>query len=144
MSETPITDARMPDQVYKRTMYDHIQVIEHELELERLRLAACGVVALADTDDSEIKAREMLPEYRSAALSDVERRVDECIKLREQLAYITKQRDALAEALEWYAEKVKDCRKITREGDDARVKLAQDYGNLAEQALAAVKGGSYE
>jgi hypothetical protein len=36
MSETPrtdaaITDARMPDQVYKRTMYDHIQVIEREL-----------------------------------------------------------------------------------------------------------------
>ena len=26
-----ITDARMPDQVYKRTMPDHIQLIEREL-----------------------------------------------------------------------------------------------------------------
>jgi hypothetical protein len=64
--------------------------------------------------------------------------------IEHELAEARKQRDTLAEALEWYAEKVKDCRKITREGDDARVKLAQDCGNLAEQALAAVKGGSYE
>jgi len=26
-----ITDARMPDQAHKRTMYEHIQVIEREL-----------------------------------------------------------------------------------------------------------------
>ena len=63
-----------------------------ELETERIRLAACGVVAMADTKESRTKAREMLPEYRSASLSDVERRVDECIELREQ-------RDKLAEAL---------------------------------------------
>ena len=56
-----------------------------ELETERIRLAACGVVAMADTKESRTKAREMLPEYRSASLSDVERRVDECIELREKL-----------------------------------------------------------
>ena len=31
MNDTPRTDAQMPDQVYKRSMYDHIQVLEREL-----------------------------------------------------------------------------------------------------------------
>lgn len=53
-----------------------------ELECERMRLAACGVVALADTPESATKARDMLPEYRSASCDDVARRVDECMKLR--------------------------------------------------------------
>lgn len=55
-----------------------------ELETERMRLAACGVVALADTPESAAKARQMAPEYRSASLDDVERRVDECIRLRDE------------------------------------------------------------
>jgi hypothetical protein len=62
-----------------------------ELERERMRLAACGVVALADTPDSAKHARQMHPDYESAACQDVARRVDECISLRTQ-------RDALLEA----------------------------------------------
>jgi hypothetical protein len=57
-----------------------------ELETERNRLAACGVIALADTPQSAAEARKMHPDYRSASLSDVERRVDECIRLRAELA----------------------------------------------------------
>lgn len=35
-SDTPRTDALMPDQVYKRTMYEHILVMEsHARQLER-------------------------------------------------------------------------------------------------------------
>jgi hypothetical protein len=35
-SDTPRTDALMPDQWYKRTMYDHIEVMEtHARQLER-------------------------------------------------------------------------------------------------------------
>jgi len=35
-SDTPRTDALMPDQVHKRTMYEHILVIEaHARQLER-------------------------------------------------------------------------------------------------------------
>ena len=71
---------------------EQLKETREELETERIRLAVCGVVAMADTKKTRTKAREMLPEYRSASLSDVERRVDECIKLREQ-------RDRLAEAL---------------------------------------------
>ena len=62
------------------------------LERERMRLVACGVVALADTPDSAKHARQMHPDYESASCQDVARRVDECISLRAQ-------RDALLEAL---------------------------------------------
>lgn len=55
-----------------------------ELERERIRLAACGVVALSDTPDSAAKARQMLPEYESASCDDVKRRVDECMSLRAE------------------------------------------------------------
>ena len=60
-----------------------------DLERERMRLAACGVVAMADTPESAAKAREMRDEYRSASCDDVARRVDECMTLRAE-------RDALA------------------------------------------------
>jgi len=60
---------------------------EARAEVERLRMqvVACGVVALADTPDSAIEARKMHPDYRSDSLSDVERRVDECIRLRAEV-----------------------------------------------------------
>jgi len=56
--------------------------VKADLETERMRLVACGVVALCDTPSSAKSAREMHQDYRSASLSDVERRVDECIQLR--------------------------------------------------------------
>lgn len=59
-----------------------IHRLNAELERERMRLAACGVVALADTPDSATAAREMNAEYRSASCDDVARRVDECMRLR--------------------------------------------------------------
>jgi len=59
--------------------------LRNELEIERMRNVACGVVAMADTPDSAKQARDMHPDYMSAACSDVARRVDECIKLREQV-----------------------------------------------------------
>lgn len=56
-----------------------------ENERLRMQVVACGVVALADTPDSAIEARKMHPDYRSDSLSDVERRVDECIRLRAEV-----------------------------------------------------------
>ena len=72
--------------------------VKRELETERIRLAACGVVAMADTPESAARARDMLPEYESASCGDVARRVDECIQLRADLARVTKERDALLAA----------------------------------------------
>ena len=47
-----------------------IAELEAELERERVRVAACGVVAMANTRDSAREARQVLPEYRSALLCD--------------------------------------------------------------------------
>ena len=51
------------------------------LEREQMRLVACGVVAMANTPDTAAKARDILPEYRSASCDDVARIVDENMKL---------------------------------------------------------------
>ena len=61
-----------------------IAELEAELERERVRVAACGVVAMANTRDSAREARQVLPEYRSALLCDVERAVDREMAERER------------------------------------------------------------
>ena len=63
-----------------------VEALRAELERERMRLAACGVVALSDTPASAQRNRDMLPEYRSASCDDVARRVDECMALRATVA----------------------------------------------------------
>ncbi len=72
------------------------------VEVERLRMqvVACGVVALADTPDSAIEARKMHPDYRSDSLSDVERRVDECIRLRAEVERLREVAEQALEAME--------------------------------------------
>lgn len=74
------------------------------LETERMRLAACGVVALADTPESAKEARDMLPEYRSASLRDVERRVDECMRLRDALEACLEDSEELLAERHWWAD----------------------------------------
>lgn len=66
-----------------------------ELEIERMRLATCGVIALANTPESAARARDILPEYRSASCDDVERMVDEQMALR---AEVERLRSAMQEA----------------------------------------------
>jgi len=53
-----------------------------ELERERMRLAACGVVADANTPESAKKWRNMRDEYRSASCDGVARAVDREMRLR--------------------------------------------------------------
>jgi hypothetical protein len=56
--------------------------LEKELERERLRLAACGVVAMADTPESAARARDIDPSFQSASLDDVARQVDALMEAR--------------------------------------------------------------
>ena len=56
-----------------------------ELERERLRLVACGVVAMANTPKSAAKAREMHEQYRSASCDDVAAAVDREMALRAEV-----------------------------------------------------------
>ncbi len=71
---------------YSKALLDTEKELRRQLETERMRNVACDVVAMADTPTSAEEARKMLPDYRSAALESVIRRVDECIALRQQLA----------------------------------------------------------
>ena len=70
---------------------NELDTVRVELETERMRLVACGVVALANTPDSAKQAREMRPEYWSASCGDVARMVDENIKLRAKVEAMEKQ-----------------------------------------------------
>lgn len=63
-----------------------LNAVHTDLERVEMQLAACGVVAMADTPDSAKKARIMHPDYESASCDDVKRRVDECIALRARVA----------------------------------------------------------
>ena len=49
--------------------------------------------------------------------------------------------ERMREALGWYEKQANDCRKITREGDDARCALDKDGG---ERARAALAGDSHD
>lgn len=60
----------------------------NELERERMRLAACGVVAMATTPETAATARDMHSEYRSASCDDVSRAVDIQMELRAALALV--------------------------------------------------------
>ena len=60
--------------------------LREEVERERMRLTACGVVAMADTPETAAKARDMHPDFRSASCDDVARMVDACIRLRGEAA----------------------------------------------------------
>ena len=86
-----LEDAGKPADIAEKCAAE-LRRLHAELERERMRLVACGVVALADTPDSAKHARQMHPDYQSASCQDVARRVDECISLRAQ-------RDALLKAL---------------------------------------------
>ena len=60
--------------------------LKAELERERIRLAACGVVAKADTPESAKEARDMHPDYHSASLDDVISMVDALMAERAKQA----------------------------------------------------------
>ena len=59
-----------------------------ENERLQMQLAACGVIALANTPESACEARKMHPDYMSASCHDVANAVDREMKLRTQLAEI--------------------------------------------------------
>ena len=76
--------------------------LREQLEVERMRLVACGVVAMANTPESAAINRQMKDEYRSGSLDDVIRIVDSEMALREQVlaqqARIVELRDALEQS----------------------------------------------
>ena len=61
--------------------------------------------------------------------------------LRNRIETQAREIERLREALGWYEKQASDCRKITREGDDARYALDRDGG---ERARAALAGDSHD
>jgi hypothetical protein len=122
MSDTPRTDAESQHReglglAFGKVCSDFARQLERdlaqrtaELEIERLRLTACAVVANANTPDTAATERLMHPDYRSAAFADVARAVDREMALRADLAQRTAERDearrevCLAKSNPWIVE----------------------------------------
>jgi hypothetical protein len=97
MSDTPRTDAEalksrppfaLVTRKYAEQLERELNAANAELERERMRLAACGVVADANTPESAKKWRNMRDEYRSASCDGVARAVDREMRLRRALQKI--------------------------------------------------------
>lgn len=69
--------------------------LANELERERMRLAACGVVAMSNTKETAARNREMHADYLSASLGDVIRIVDSEMAQRARAEAAEKERDEL-------------------------------------------------
>ena len=106
-----------------------------ELETERMRLAACGVVAFANTPDSAKQAREMRPEYWSASCGDVARMVDENIKLRAKIETMEKQ-EPVAEIGQQYT--------LLFVGSGSMTELVKRHGIKVGDKLYALPGAQGE
>jgi hypothetical protein len=78
---------------YIDTLTAELAAAREELDRERMRLAACGVVANANTPQTAAAARAFPDEYRSASCDDVARIVDSEMQLRAD-------RDRLAACVE--------------------------------------------
>lgn len=105
--------------------------LEAENERLRLQLAACGVVAMANTPETAAKARDMHPDYKSASCDDVARAVDREMALRAELATARKEADALRallkmEAMRDYQEEVQAWRERA-EAAERRSAIYQEY-----------------
>ena len=73
-------------------LYKKIAELENDLEIQRMRLAACGVVALANTEKTAKEQRVMHDDYKSASLSDVMSVVDSEMLLRKRITELEDER----------------------------------------------------
>ncbi len=63
-----------------------IDTLRAELERERMRLAACGVVAMSNTAETATKNRDIHADYRSASFDQTAQAVDREMALRARVA----------------------------------------------------------
>lgn len=77
-----------------------IRRLQAELEIEHVRLAACGVIALSNTPESAAKARQCKPEYWSASAEEVAKVVDSEMQLRQQVFNLQAELEATQKACE--------------------------------------------
>lgn len=116
--------------------------LEERLQLESMRLAACGVVAQANTPELAKAAREMRADYRSASCDDVAAAVDREMALRAE------KEQEWREHLTEKAALVSEVAALRAERDRLRtwVSTVRGAGRAIDngiEARQAVEGGSY-
>jgi hypothetical protein len=123
------------DDTHSRIEKLHAELVEAraELERERMRLAACGVVAMADTPESAAKARDMHADYRSASCDDVARIVDKLMEARAELAKAEHDLDSARHELEW-----EGCERMKATEQRDRYRAAIEAHNASAKATGLV------
>lgn len=106
-------------QIYIKQLEREVRELNCELECERMRLAACGIIALSNTPESAANARQMQDKYRSGSCDDVARAVDCEMKLRAEVTELR------AKVLE-QEETIATDRRITANT------LCQDFADVAQ------------
>ena len=81
-----------------------IERLEQQLETERMRVVACGLIATSDTPFSAAQNRNCDPAYWSASADDIARQIDELMRLRAQQTPVLEEtanpwKDVLIDAL---------------------------------------------
>jgi len=79
-----------------------------DLERERGRLAVCGVVAMANTEESAKRARGFDAKYQSASCDDVARIVDSEMQLRRERDEAWEKLHRVLKLLDDYDEAIKN------------------------------------
>jgi primase-polymerase (primpol)-like protein len=144
----------MPDQGHKRTIYEHIQVMEtHARQLER---------ELAEVNEKLRQHASMLKSsdaHNNDMFCKLEKERELHSETKRELAEVTKQRDHYKKACNQYSEDEMLCKlqEVTKQRDALAEALRnymshhRRYGFVtlnevldAEQALRATKGGSYD
>lgn len=69
----------------RNELREEVERLRDELETERMRVVACGVIALSNTRESAESQRKMHQKYRCASVIDVERAVDREMDLHEEV-----------------------------------------------------------
>jgi DNA repair ATPase RecN len=80
------------------------------------------------------------PSVVFAGSKDITQAADQIEADGQRIAELEAEIARLREALNWYEKQANDCRKITREGDDARYALDRDGGERARAALGSAEG----
>lgn len=97
----------LPAAAELRRLHAEIESLKEELETERVRLAACGVIAMANTTETAAKFREMNLEYRSASCDDVAKAVDREMALRAECDALRKENERLRHSEQGFADAIR-------------------------------------
>ena len=108
-----------------------------ELEILRMQLAACGVLALSNTEDSLKQNYQMKPEYKCASVDDVAAMARREINLIKENAELKAQNKDLLGA-------VTKCSKLYSINPEFHFELQELIKRTPQQSLANIQADAIE